>query len=175
MYTKPDNVDEAALTAAISRWWGIDVAKIVYAPLGFGSHHWVASGPRGRWFVTVDDLTACLSGADDDHDAAFVRLESAFRSAHTLSHEGGLDFVVASILGLGGATLYRFDDRYSAVLHPFIEGTSAAATTAPTAATTTVLPSSASSPSCMRPPRSLTGSLRATTSPFRSAPGFRTL
>jgi Phosphotransferase enzyme family len=125
VFTRPDDVDEGALMSTISQLWGIDVAEISYAPLGFGSHHWVGSGTRGRWFVTVNHLAACLNGELDSHDAAFARLERAFRCARLLATEGALGFVVAPIPALDGRTLYRFDEGYSVVLHPFIEGESA--------------------------------------------------
>lgn len=123
MFTKPADVDEGELRATISRLWGIGVRGVSYAPLGFGSHHWIASGVDNRWFVTVDDLDACLTGADDSRDAAFDRLERAFRSALCLA-EAGLRFVVAPIPAGGSQILHRLADGYSVVLHPFIDGVS---------------------------------------------------
>lgn len=125
MFTRPEDIDETELRAAVSRVWGIDLLAITYAPVGFGSHHWVAAGADDRWFLTVDDLTACLESADDTHDAVFGRLDSAFRCAALLGGEGGLEFVVAPVPTEAGEIVYRFDDRYSAVLHPFLDAVSA--------------------------------------------------
>lgn len=121
MFTKPTDLEDSDLRYAVGRLWRIDVDKVVYAPVGFGSHHWIASGPSGRWFVTVDDLDACSAGAHDSRDAVFDRLERAFRSAHRLAH-AGLRFVVAPIPTCEDEVLHRYDDRYSMLLHPLLDG-----------------------------------------------------
>ena len=85
----------------------------------------MASGPRGRWFITVDDLDACLTGAHDSRDAAFDRLGKAFQSARLLA-DAGLRFVVAPVRVADGEVLHRLDARYSVVLHHFLDGTTPA-------------------------------------------------
>lgn len=124
MFERPDDLEDAALLAAVAGGWDVAFDVVVHAPLGFGSHHWVASGPSGRWFVTVDDLAAKVTGTDDSHDAAFDRLERSFRAAAVVA-EHGLGFVVPPLPAVDGGVLRRLDDRYAVVLHRFVDGVAA--------------------------------------------------
>ena len=60
MRTPPDDLTEAELAALLADAWGLHAGGLEHAPVGFGSHHWVATNPTGaRWFVTVDDVDEC--------------------------------------------------------------------------------------------------------------------
>lgn len=88
---------------------------VEYAPLGFGSHHWIATCADGtRRFVTIDDLsTARPSG--------FPGLTAAFRTARRLA-DRGLDFVVAPLPDERGEVAQRLTERFSMAVFPFVEG-----------------------------------------------------
>ena len=47
MLTPPDGLPEAALAAALGRWWGMSVASAEYRPVGWGSHHWAVTDTAG--------------------------------------------------------------------------------------------------------------------------------
>ncbi|MBO0702977.1 MAG: aminoglycoside phosphotransferase family protein [Candidatus Dormibacteraeota bacterium] len=116
----PPELDPETLQEVLRRGWGFAARSLEYAPLGFGSHHWIAAGPGGeRRFVTVDDLS--MKRGPQDRDAAFAALDRAFRSALVLA-EGGLDFVVAPVPDEKGAVLQRLDERFSVAVFPFLEG-----------------------------------------------------
>ncbi len=116
----PPQLDPELLRAALRRGWGLTVRSLEYAPLGFGSHHWIASGGSGRrWFITVDDLT--LKRGPADRDAAFAALDRAFRSALALD-AGGLEFVVAPVPDEAGAVVERLSEQFSVAVHPFVDG-----------------------------------------------------
>lgn len=55
MLTRPPDLTDQLVSEALHGGWGIDAVQVEYRPVGFGSHHWVASTADGaRWFVTVD-------------------------------------------------------------------------------------------------------------------------
>ena len=92
----PDGLETAALIVSLADGWGFDVVTIDYAPVGFGSYHWVATDVTGaRVFVTVDELDR-KPWLGDTRESAFDGLTRAFSSATSL-RDAGLDFVVAPI------------------------------------------------------------------------------
>ena len=121
MKAPPEGLDEAALSEAVARCWGVDVESISYEAVGGGSHHWLLrTADAGYRFVTVDDLGA-KPWLGADHDSAFAGLEAAFRTARKL-RASGLDFVVAPIPAADGTMVTRLDGRFSAALFPYIAG-----------------------------------------------------
>lgn len=120
MKTPPADLDPDLIAVAIEAQWGKRVDALAYAPLGFGSHHWLAETVEGeRWFVTVDDLRA--EHLSPREDASFERLETAFGIAAHLRNEFGLSFVVAPIATRTGRSLHRLTDRYSLALFPRLD------------------------------------------------------
>ncbi len=104
----------------IEEAWGIAVTSLEYRPIGFGSHHWVASGARGvRHFVTVDELSA-ESRARDEVSVLGLHLRPALTAATDL-RAFGCRFVVAPIATKTDGPFARFD-RYAVALYPFIDG-----------------------------------------------------
>ena len=82
MFTRPGDLPDGAVAAAVEQWWRFRVASLEYQAVGFGSHHWLAADAAGRRvFATVDDLGAKLRTAGDSADAVFGRLEAAFATA----------------------------------------------------------------------------------------------
>jgi spectinomycin phosphotransferase len=117
----PEEFETSELIGSLAAGWGFDVQTIDYAPVGFGSYHWVAidSGER-RGFVTVDDLDR-KPWLGDTRESAFDGLERAFGSAVAL-RDSGLDFVVSPLLTVDGEAVRRIGPRYTIALFPFFEG-----------------------------------------------------
>jgi spectinomycin phosphotransferase len=117
----PEDFETSALIGALSDGWGFDVETIDYAPLGFGSYHWVATDAAGtRGFVTVDDLGR-KPWLGDVPESAFDGLRRAFVSAIAL-RDTGLGFVLAPIPTIDGEAVRRIGARHSVALFPFVEG-----------------------------------------------------
>jgi spectinomycin phosphotransferase len=113
----------SVIADALDRLWRFRAASLAYLPVGFGSHHWLATGTAGdRLFVTVNDLVAKLRTARDTADAAFGRLAAAFATASVLRADAGLSFVVAPVPAAGGQIVARLSDRYCLVVHPYVAG-----------------------------------------------------
>lgn len=121
MFTRPVDVDDAAVVECLSDAWGVVVDTIEYQPVGFGSHHWAASEGSRPWFVTVDDLDTRLLDVRDDRAAAFGRLNAALSTARAL-HEHGRDWVVAPHPTTAGEVFEAIDDRFVCALYPFVDG-----------------------------------------------------
>jgi hypothetical protein len=97
--TEPDDLPDIAVADALQDLWGFTVASLEYQPVGFGSHHWLATDATGRrLFATADDLAAKRRTAHETTDDAFDRLCHAFGTAKALRGDAGLNFVVAPCL-----------------------------------------------------------------------------
>lgn len=126
MYSKPADLDEAELRDSLLLLWRFDAAVLTYAPVGFGSHHWIATNAHGDGrFVTVDDLGTKRRSADETTDEVFHRLARTFAAVRALREEAGLAFVVSPLVATDGTVLHRLSDRYSVVVHPLIDGRTA--------------------------------------------------
>jgi len=110
MRTAPPDLDETMLASVLATSWGLEVDTLRYAPVGFGSHHWVATDPGGaRTFVTVD--RSC------DVDA----LRAALDTARALQL-AGLDFVVGPRPAADGQVLQPVTGPYVASVFPYLDG-----------------------------------------------------
>ena len=117
----PDGLETSALIDALAERWGFHVDTIDYAPVGFGSYHWIATHADGaRRFITVDDLER-KAWFGDTPEAALTGLRSAFDSARAL-RDAGLDFVVAPLPASDDETVHRVGTRYSVAVFPFVDG-----------------------------------------------------
>jgi aminoglycoside phosphotransferase (APT) family kinase protein len=117
MRTPPADVAPAELLAVLRGRWLLDVDAVVYAPVGFGSQHWTASGRDGqRWFVTADALAPAGS-------ATFTDLDVALRCAAAL-HDRGMEAVVAPLRSSGGAVLERIGTHHVVAVYPYVAGQS---------------------------------------------------
>lgn len=126
MFTEPDDLPGSALAGALQDWWGFTAVSLEYQPVGFGSHHWLATDATGRrLYATADDLAAKRRTARETTDDAFGRLCHAFGTALGLRAEAGLNFVIAPLLTEAGQVMARLSDRYSLVIHPYVIGTAA--------------------------------------------------
>lgn len=121
MRTRPHDLGDGAVVAALRGGWGIRSADVAYAPVGFGSHHWTVAADDGRWFATVDDLEARRRHAAETRGEASGRLRAALGTALAL-RRAGLDFVVAPQPTKAGELLWSIDDRYVLALYSWVEG-----------------------------------------------------
>lgn len=117
MRVRPRNLDDARLSDLLTQNWGFAATDLRYAPVGYGSHHWVATMVGGeRCFVTVDELPA------KGRLQRLGRLRAAMRSAVALHEDGGLEFVVAPLRALDGDVVAICDDAFAVAVLPFIDG-----------------------------------------------------
>jgi len=124
MLMPPDRLPEAALAAALRRWWGMAVASADYRPVGWGSHHWAVTDAGGsRWFVTADELQNKRMSEQEPLEAALRRLRAALATATDL-RAGGAGFVVAPVPAGDGEPVARVGDGFAVAVYPFIEGQS---------------------------------------------------
>jgi hypothetical protein len=115
MRSPPTDLSDAQVRAAVAAHWSITAQALAYAPVGFGSHHWVlADGGGWRWFVTADAVA--------DTRNRLTQLRIALDTAYALRHQCGLTFVVASHPGLDGR-LWSITGRYAIALYPYLERT----------------------------------------------------
>jgi len=118
----PPDFHDSELSHALAAGWGIAASSIDYAPVGFGSYHWIVTGnDKHRLFATVDDLSH-KAWLGDTCDAAFAGLRRAFDTALALRDRAGLQCVLAPLATIGGDSVHRLSRRYSIALFPYLEG-----------------------------------------------------
>lgn len=117
MRVRPANLDNPLLAGVLRQHWGFEAAELRYSPVGYGSHHWLASTTTGeRRFVTVDELIP------EDATWQLRRLRAAMRSAVALREEAGLEFVVAPLASAGGEVVVSLHDNFAVAMLPFVDG-----------------------------------------------------
>jgi spectinomycin phosphotransferase len=123
VFTEPDDLPRSALAGALQDLWGFTAVSLEYQPVGFGSHHWLAVNEAGeRLYATADDLPGKRTGQDTT-DHTLDRLRDAFGTALALREEAGLGFVIAPLRTAAGQAVARVSERYSLVIHPYVDGT----------------------------------------------------
>jgi hypothetical protein len=123
VFTAPADLPVALIGNALADSWSFSATSLQYQPVGFGSHHWLATDAHGgQLFVTVDDQAMRLHGGADTHEAAFGRLRRALETALSLHRDAGLGFVVAPVVTASGSVVARLTDRYSLTVHPYLDG-----------------------------------------------------
>lgn len=122
MFSRPHDLADAEVAAALIWGWDLDVEDVEHAPLGFGSHHWWVRDAGGTtWFATADDLRTRRRHEDEPLAAPFARLRAALATAAALS-EAGLGWVVAPVRAHDGEVVLRVHESYALALHPRVEG-----------------------------------------------------
>jgi spectinomycin phosphotransferase len=122
--TRPPDLDDAEVIAAVDVGWVTRAASADYVAEGGGSHHWRLTDQAGRaFFVTVDDL--------DDKDwmahtreSTFDGLVRALSAAASLRANANLDFVVAPLPSNDRSVVRRLGPRYALAVYPFLVGQS---------------------------------------------------
>jgi hypothetical protein len=117
----PESIDTGRVVDALRDGWGFEPITAEYAPVGFGSYHWVVTDGGGvKRFVTVDDLDA-KAWLGDLREERVEGLRTAFATAASLRGTG-LDFVVAPLATRRGTHLELLDERHTVALFPFLDG-----------------------------------------------------
>ena len=123
MFTRPADLTDADVRAALVRDWALDVVAVEHALVGFGSHHWWVTTADGcRWFATADDLRLRRRTDDEGLAAPFQRLRAALTTATAL-RERGLDWVVAPRRAGSGGVVEPLGEAYALAVYPAVEGT----------------------------------------------------
>ena len=121
VFTRPDDLTDAQIVAELAAGWGFHAESCSYLPVGFGSHHWLATDATGsQLFVIVHDLPNMLQCQADTADAAFGRLRTALDCAVSLRRDGDLEFVVAPVPSARGDVLRRLSARYTLAVCPYL-------------------------------------------------------
>lgn len=120
MKTSPADLKVQSIVDALVDRWNMCHTSLRYAPLGFGSHHWIAEEPDGqKWFVTVDDLRADHFRASGDQSLEI--LTTAVQTAAALRDVANLSFVIGPIADGSGKVVYRLDHHYAMSVFPFLD------------------------------------------------------
>jgi hypothetical protein len=117
MQSRPSDLPDAVVAAAASGGWGLPPTTAVYAPVGYGSHHWSLADAAGRqWFASVNVMAL-------DDTEAFDQLAASIKVAVEV-REAGLGFAVAPLRRPDGAVLGRLPGGYALAVYPHVEGVS---------------------------------------------------
>lgn len=120
MRSRPDDLPDTAVAEALRRW-SIEAAEAMYAPIGFGDHHWHVRGADGRrWFVTVAELARKPTFGADVTDS-LDGLRRAMDTAWAL-RDGCLDAVVAPERDADGETVGEIGGGYALSVFPHVDG-----------------------------------------------------
>ena len=120
MFTQPSDLPDSRVSEVLQSAWSLTVDSIEYAPVGFGSHHWLVWVAGRRWFVTVDSIATGWEDGTGELGTS-RRLRAALSTARLL-RDLGLAFVVAPVATTEGDLLVPVDDRYIAALYPYVDG-----------------------------------------------------
>ncbi len=114
MFDEPADLTCDRIRVALAEHWGLAAWGVRYAPLGFGSHHWIVERSDGEpaWFVTADRL------ADGN---AFETLNATAAATFELA-EQGLEFVLAGLADRAGRLVVPLDGSWAMQVYPYVIG-----------------------------------------------------
>ncbi|MFI5698233.1 phosphotransferase enzyme family protein [Kribbella sp. NPDC051586] len=112
MRDEPTEISGDLVARILKEHWGFVAEEVVYAAVGFGSYHWIASGTDGpRWFVTADRVG---SGGGQV-------IEAAMRTSKDLA-DRGYEFAVAPLPDRSGQLLREVLPGWTLVVLPYLQG-----------------------------------------------------
>lgn len=115
----PEELTDRQIVAELAVGWGFVAETCSYLPVGFGSHHWLATDAAGHQvFLIVHDLPAMLRSQVDTPEAVFGRLQTALGCAASLRRDADLQFVVAPVPAASGEVMRRLSARHTLAVCP---------------------------------------------------------
>ncbi|WUJ71579.1 aminoglycoside phosphotransferase family protein [Kribbella soli] len=112
MRDEPTEIPCDLVARILKEHWGFAAVEVVYAAVGFGSYHWIASGTDGpRWFVTADRVGS--SGGQTIAAAMNATRELAGR---------GYEFVVPALPDRSGALVREVLPGWTLMALPYLQG-----------------------------------------------------
>lgn len=122
MNDEPADLPCAHVGDLLHRHWGVATERVEYAPVGFGSHHWIATGRDGRrWFVTADHLDAGGGWLGGDAEDLAAALTAAARTTRALA-AAGYEFVHAPVPDRAGVLARRVLPGWMMQLFDYLDG-----------------------------------------------------
>lgn len=123
MRVQPAEISCDLVTRILSEHWGFRATEVVYAPVGFGSHHWIASEEAGspRWFVTADRLDPCGNRLGSTVKQVRRAIEAAAHAVKELA-DSGYEFVVAPLPDRTGRLVGEMLPGWILVVLPYLQG-----------------------------------------------------
>lgn len=116
MRDEPAEISSDLVAGILNEHWGFVATEVAYAPVGFGSHHWIATATNEpRWFVTADRL---------DRDGQ-VSIEAALGATKELADED-YEFVVAPLPDRAGRLVREVLPGWAMAVLPYLQGWSTA-------------------------------------------------
>ena len=126
MLTKPTDLADAQVVAALRNGWGFRARSLRYLAVGGGSHHWLATdGCGAQRFLAVTDLPVFARDRADTVDALLGRIRAALLTALALREQARLEFVVAPIRRDDDEPMSRLTERYGLIVYRYLDGTHA--------------------------------------------------
>lgn len=115
MNTPPAHSDlsPVSIGQCLAKHWQLEEALLTYLPLGFGSHHWLATFPGGQTlFVTADSIVDSPDSADTLH--------RSMTTAWRLRHRADIVEVVAALPTMTGELVVPVNERWLMAVFPFL-------------------------------------------------------
>jgi spectinomycin phosphotransferase len=112
MRDEPGEMSCDLVAGILNEQWGFRATEVVYAPVGFGSHHWIASEAGDpRWFVTADRVGS----------AGGQLIEAAMQTTKELADRGH-EFVVPPLPDRTGRLAREVLTGWTVAVLPYLHG-----------------------------------------------------
>ncbi|HEY3562697.1 MAG TPA: phosphotransferase [Kribbella sp.] len=122
MRDEPDDISCDLVSGFLSEHWGFHAAEVTYAPVGFGSCHWIASDADGpRWFVTADRLDPHGHWLGSTAGQLKGAIEAATQTTMELA-DRGYEFVVPPLPDRTGLLAREMLPGWMVVVLPYLQG-----------------------------------------------------
>lgn len=113
----PGDLTDEMVTDWLRNHWAIESTGVSYAPVGFGSHHWIGLDQlRPRWFVKMDQLA-------DASDRPLAKLRAITNVTKVLAAHGH-EYVLPPLPSETGHLVVRVHRRWAMQVYPHISGRS---------------------------------------------------
>ncbi|GAA3146910.1 spectinomycin phosphotransferase [Kribbella aluminosa] len=112
MRDEPTEITCELVAGILDEHWDFRATEVTYAPVGFGSHHWIASQDDApHWFVTADGVGS----------AGGQLIEAAMRTSRDLA-DRGYEFSVAPLPDRSGQFVREALPGWRLAVLPYLHG-----------------------------------------------------